>query len=48
MSSGLAFPECTYVTTAITLIPRILLFDSDANAIACLDIGYGVTFVDKA
>ena len=46
--SGLAFRGWTYATTLITLNPEHLPPDSNPDSTACLDIGYGITLVDKA
>lgn len=47
IGSGLAFWDWIYTTTAVTFVPRVLPLESDFSATACLDIGYGVTLVDK-
>ena len=48
MGSGLAFRGWTYATAAGTLVSQVLPLNLDPSAIACLDTGCGVTFVDKA
>ena len=47
IGSGLAFQKWTYATAAIILVPRVLPLETDPSAIACLDTGCGVTFVNK-
>lgn len=44
---GLAFQGWTYATMAVTLVLRVLSFESDLGSTTCLDMGYDVTFVDK-
>ena len=47
MGSGLAFQGWTYATAAVTLVPQVLLLETDPTATACLDTGCSVTLVDK-
>ena len=47
MGSGLAFRGWTYATAAVTLVPQVLPLETDPSATACLNIGCGVTLVDK-
>lgn len=47
MGSDLAFWDRTNVTVTITLVSQNLFFDSDTNAIACLNTGCNITFVNK-
>ena len=45
---GLAFRSWSYATTLITFDPEILPAISDPNTSVCLDIGCGVSLVNKA
>lgn len=45
---GLVFWEWIYATAAITFVSQVVLLKTDASAIICLNIGYDVTFIDKA
>ncbi len=47
MGSGLAFRGWTYATAAVTFVPQVFPLESDPSTTACLDIGCGVTLIDK-
>lgn len=44
---GLAFRGWIYATTTISLTPKHLFPNSNSELTACLNTGYGVTFVNK-